>query len=198
MKLYLAYGANTNREQMAVRCPDARYVCNVTLQDHRLVFRGVADVVQKSGAKVECAMWAITENCEKALDRFEGFPYMYVKRYITTHLNGKRHRVMLYVMHSQPTRGQHIPPESYERTLRDGYKTHGLPLRQINDAIRRAASWEEKHPPVTRYAGKWAKEDAQRREPRPFGAPRVIEVGDDEAVDAALASIRESLGGEAA
>lgn len=190
MKLYLAYGANTNREQMKVRCPAARYICNIKLENHRLVFRGVADVVQKSGSNVECAMWAITPECEKSLDRFEGFPYMYVKRYITTHLNGHRHRVMLYVMRAQSTRGQSLPPKSYEETLRGGYRDHGLPLRQIDNAMRRAAEWEVKHEPTIRYEGRWAKEDAKRREPKPFGVPRVIDVGDDEAVEAALDSIR--------
>ena len=101
MKLYLAYGANTHFDAMDMRCPKARYICNITVNHHQLVFRGVADVAPKRGARVECALWLITPQDEAALDRFEGFPNLYVKKYITTHILGRRHRVMLYVMRNQ-------------------------------------------------------------------------------------------------
>lgn len=139
MKLYLAYGANTNLANMTVRCPEAKYVCNVTLAEHRLVFRGVADIVASRGNKVVCAMWAISPKDEEALDRFEGFPNLYVKRYVTIHIQGQRHRVMFYVMRTR--RYEAAPSERYEQTLRVGYVECGMPEAQIDLAIKRAKAW---------------------------------------------------------
>lgn len=142
MKLYLAYGANTNLRSMRTRCPAARYVCNITLNHHTLVFRGVADVVPKRGARVHCALWLLTDACEKALDQFEGFPHLYVKKYVTLHLDGRRHRVMLYVMRNPDSRGQSLPSRSYEDCLRNGYHDCGISTRQIDAAMSRAAEYE--------------------------------------------------------
>lgn len=136
MKLYLAYGANTNFTNMSERCPDARYICNVTLHDFRLVFRGVADVVPSRNGKVVCAMWAISAEDEKALDAFEGFPRAYVKRYVTLTLRGRRHRVMFYVMRNP--RGEYPPYPLYEACLREGYEHCGMPQAQITKAATRA------------------------------------------------------------
>ena len=44
MALYLAYGMNTNIDQMASRCPGSVSIGRVDIPDHRLVFRGVADI----------------------------------------------------------------------------------------------------------------------------------------------------------
>jgi gamma-glutamylcyclotransferase (GGCT)/AIG2-like uncharacterized protein YtfP len=143
MKLYLAYGANTNKPHMDVRCPDAKYVCNVTLHHHRLAFRGVADVVPQRGARVVCALWLISPQDEAALDRFEGFPYSYVKRYVTMNLNGRRHRAMFYVMRNR--RYESEPSVGYEQCLREGYAQCGMPIGQIDAAIKRAVAWRAKH-----------------------------------------------------
>ena len=40
--IYMAYGSNLNREQMAHRCPTARVLGSAELTDHRLLFRGRA------------------------------------------------------------------------------------------------------------------------------------------------------------
>ena len=37
MKLYIAYGSNTNRNSMAVRCPDAKYIGKSKLENKRRV-----------------------------------------------------------------------------------------------------------------------------------------------------------------
>lgn len=137
MKLYFAYGANTNLAQMARRCPSARYVCNVTLRNHQLVFRGVADVVPARDKTVRGALWLITPACEQALDGFEGFPLLYVKRYVTVRIAGKRRRIMFYVMRNRRYEG--LPSASYEECLRTGYGDCGMPEAQIDDAIQRAA-----------------------------------------------------------
>jgi len=155
MKLYLAYGANTNTANMSVRCPDARYVGNITLRGYRLVFRGVADLSKAKGEKVTCAMWLISPKDELALDGFEGFPNLYIKHYVTVRLRGKSHSVMFYAMR---TRRYEAPPsERYEATLREGYTQCGMSTKQIDRAISHAKAWQAVHgvPAQVRH-GKWA------------------------------------------
>ena len=45
-KLYLAYGSNLNKRQMAVRCPDAKPVGAAMIYGWELCFRGVADIAE--------------------------------------------------------------------------------------------------------------------------------------------------------
>lgn len=172
MKLYLAYGANTNFDNMRVRCPEAKYVGNVTIKDHRLVFRGVADLASLRGSKVVCAMWVISPKDELALDTFEGFPNLYVKRYITVRLQGKRHRVMFYVMRARKYESE--PSERYEATLRKGYDDCGMDASQIDKAIKQAKAWAEKHGATRNVGhGSWG------TKPAPVAKPEVDDEDDE-------------------
>lgn len=156
-KLYLAYGANTNRDHMRRRCPAAQYICNLTVPDHQLIFRGVADVVYAPGRETQCALWLITPKCEAALDAFEGFPYGYTKKYINIELDDRRHRAMLYVMTVQRRRGQHEPYPSYEECLREGYADCGLPGEQIDEAIALVGKWHKRASVIQRAAARQAR-----------------------------------------
>lgn len=137
-RIYFAYGANTNIDSMARRCPDAAPVGRMRLSDYRLVFRGVADVEPFEGRHVSGALWWITEDCEASLDRFEGYPLHYVKRQTTVKLNGEVLPVMFYVM--RQCNGTGAPPERYELTLREGYDAFGIPQAQIDKAIYESVS----------------------------------------------------------
>ena len=83
-KLYIAYGSNLDRRQMARRCPTAEVVCSGMLYGHELLFRGsqfgaVATVEPKPGACVPVLVWKIKPSDERALDLYEGFPHLYRK-----------------------------------------------------------------------------------------------------------------------
>lgn len=138
--LMVAYGANTNFESMALRCPESVYLGNVAIEDYRLVFRTVADVIEAKGCTLYAALWAVTEKDERSLDRFEGVPTLYVKRYFDIKFpDGKTRRALCYMMRG-PRNDRMEPPVSYENTLRSGYTACGLPLGQIDVAIADAAS----------------------------------------------------------
>ena len=79
MKLYFAYGANLNQANMAWRCADAVAVQPFYLQDWRLAFSAVATVQPCKGDRVPGALWAISDQDEAALDRFEAWPSLYRK-----------------------------------------------------------------------------------------------------------------------
>jgi gamma-glutamylcyclotransferase (GGCT)/AIG2-like uncharacterized protein YtfP len=131
--LYFAYGANTNHEAMKLRCPEAIPYRPITLSGYKLAFRGVADVIPQEDSKVAGMLWWITKSCEKRLDRFEGFPNLYVKEYGVLTIDGKREFVMFYVMND----ASHFSPPypSYEECLREGYKQSHLPAEQLDIAI---------------------------------------------------------------
>jgi gamma-glutamylcyclotransferase (GGCT)/AIG2-like uncharacterized protein YtfP len=179
MKLYFAYGANTSFDNMNRRCPGAKYVCNVTMHNFKLVMRGVADLQPQRNAKVQGAMWLISPENEAALDRFEGFPRSYVKRYVTMRLNGKRYRVMFYVM--RQAFWQDEPSEAYEAVLRSGYADSGLPELQLDRAISAAMAWRERHPDAAGRTSSWD---------RPKSKPAAAN-DDDAAKDAADQTVAE-------
>jgi len=145
-KLYFAYGSNLHLGQMSVRCPGASPVARVTLRDHRLIFRGVADVVYSPGDSVEGAVYSITPSDELALDRYEGFIAsapehgLYRKEWFRVRRgDGSIERVMFYAMN----RGKgHAPSQSYLRTIREGYADWGIDEASLLQAAR-AHGWTE-------------------------------------------------------
>jgi gamma-glutamylcyclotransferase (GGCT)/AIG2-like uncharacterized protein YtfP len=76
---YFAYGSNLNQEQMRARCPDSRPMFTAILPSYRLVFAGwsrqwrggVASVVPIRGDRVRGAIYEVTEQCLRRLDRYE-------------------------------------------------------------------------------------------------------------------------------
>ena len=93
-KLYIAYGSNLDRGQMARRCPTAEVVCSGMLYGHELLFRGsqfgaVATVEPKPGACVPVLVWKIKPSDERALDLYEGFPHLYRKENQIIHMPKK-------------------------------------------------------------------------------------------------------------
>jgi hypothetical protein len=155
--LYAAYGMNTARAGMLTRCPHAVPAGVVLLRNHKLVFRGVADVTFSLGRQVHLALWWFTEACETSLDRLEGFRQsdpdggLYGKRWFTMKgdhpLAGRD--AMLYVMNSRDYVS--TPSESYERMLRTGYSEFNMPAAQIDRAIAEAQTVEAARPRAVQY-----------------------------------------------
>ena len=76
--LYLAYGSNLNVKQMEIRCPRAKIMGSFLLPNYKLVFRGVADIEESEGDYCPVGLWKITRKCLGALDRYEGYPTLYL------------------------------------------------------------------------------------------------------------------------
>jgi gamma-glutamylcyclotransferase (GGCT)/AIG2-like uncharacterized protein YtfP len=135
MKLYLAYGANLNREEMAWRCPQARPVQGVELPDWQLDFCQHATITPRPGARLAAGIWSITDACEHSLDQFEGWPTYYRKEIIeVTGLS-----VMVYRMnHVVPA----TPSAGYLKCLAQGYQDWGMDLDLLWQAYERAEDGE--------------------------------------------------------
>ena len=61
VKLYFAYGMNTNQEEMAYRCPSAVPMGRAILPGYRLEFKSFATIVSDPKETVEGVLWTITE-----------------------------------------------------------------------------------------------------------------------------------------
>lgn len=131
--LYLAYGMNTNIDQMASRCPGSISIGRVDIPDYRLVFRGVADIEYCPGSVLQTVMWDITSDCEMALDILEGYPTFYTKKYLSVEIGKKTYQAMVYQMVGDRLDYSH-PSMYYQNMLEEGYQDHGLDLNQIYEA----------------------------------------------------------------
>lgn len=150
VKLYFAYGSNINLEQMVYRCPDAQVVGPVALEGYELLFRGsgVATIGPKAGSTVHGLLWQLTPDCERSLDRYEGYPHLYGKQPVTVRdAQGRELTVMAYVM-SERYRAPAVPPTSYYQGILEGYRQSGLPV----EALKKA--WANAVREVHEYSGR--------------------------------------------
>tara|TARA_R100000808_G_scaffold9248_4_gene25483 strand:- start:1396 stop:1821 length:426 start_codon:yes stop_codon:yes gene_type:complete len=127
--LYLGYGMNMNVDSMASRCPAAVSLGGFYLPNYRLVFRGVADVVEDKDSYVPVALWLITKKCLKSLDQLEGYPSLYNRKII----NG---RWWMYYMNDKSFLAP--PSEHYYKTIENGYDAFDLDSRSIRVAKKEA------------------------------------------------------------
>lgn len=125
--LYLAYGSNLNLGQMRARCPRAEPLYSMIINNYRLVFRGVADMIRDEGAKCAIGVFNITEQCEASLDIYEGYPRMYDKKI----LNIGGEEIMTYSMNSQTI---NPPTELYYNGIFEGYEDFGLDTTLLEQA----------------------------------------------------------------
>jgi gamma-glutamylcyclotransferase (GGCT)/AIG2-like uncharacterized protein YtfP len=137
--LYIAYGSNLHREQMAYRCPDAKVVGTAMLEGYQLLFRGgrrgaVATVEPCKGKQVPVLIWSISEADERRLDIYEGWPRLYIKEYLPVKVGGKQQNAMMYVMTDGHELGE--PSPGYYATIASGYKDFKFDLSFLNQAVK--------------------------------------------------------------
>jgi len=130
-RLYLAYGSNLHKEQMAYRCPDATVSGVGFLEGYELLFKGsktgsYLTVEPREGSQVPVAAWLVSEADERRLDRYEGFPAFYYKKELVLPIwnlkSGRvsRRRAFVYIMHEERKLG--VPSLVYWRTCHEGYR----------------------------------------------------------------------------
>ena len=146
-RYYIAYGSNLSVEQMAVRCPDAKIVGTAVLKNWKLVFKVHADIEPCEGRVVPVLVWEISEDDEKKLDLYEGFPSYYIKRELqvmVTDLNGKHSKKVIAMVYTM-TEGHSIRlPTKYYDVLAEGYERFGFNRYQLELALKEVN--EEKEP----------------------------------------------------
>ena len=140
-RYYFAYGSNTNLDQMSHRCPGAKPIASVMLNNYTLGFNGksngwgVANVRRRNGSAVQGVLWEIAPECERSLDVYEGFPALYTKKNVTvTTDDGTPYKAMMYVMtkkYCEPA----IPSKQYYKGICEGFRQNALPLCSLEIAL---------------------------------------------------------------
>ena len=134
-KLYFAYGMNTNRDEMAYRCPTAVPMGKAILQGYRFEFKSFATIVPSPGESVEGVLWTITDSDEAALDILEGYPEFYDKRHVKVN-QGIDYIAMTYIMN--PREQNYPPSDGYYSMVSEGYQQFGLSQQQLLEARSRS------------------------------------------------------------
>ena len=138
-KIYAAYGSNMNLEQMLHRCPGAKVIGVGQVENYKLTFRGrgngVANIERGQGSTVPIVLWEITARCEKALDIYEGYPRLYVKRDIEVVTETGIIIAMAYVMLKKYEKLPAEPSQYYLDIISDGYVDNEIPLGTLLEAV---------------------------------------------------------------
>ena len=150
-KYYIAYGSNLNTEQMMWRCPTARIVGTGFIHGYELLFKGSKSgsyltIEKNDDSEVPVAVWKIDVDCEKSLDRYEGFPSFYYKKEFTIDVTGIKSKkqyhldAFAYIMHEERKIG--IPSREYVITCIQGYEIFGFDIKYLEKAYRRSQEEE--------------------------------------------------------
>ena len=131
--LYFAYGMNTNRAQMAARCPMAKSLGRAVLYNHEFRFARHADIIENPEFATQGVLWGITPECELNLDALEGFPTYYLKKQVNVFHNGKSVNCMVYYMAGEEVDA--FPSDGYLEMLFEGYKEHNVDTKQIYESL---------------------------------------------------------------
>lgn len=132
---YLAYGSNCNVFQMRHRCPTAEPIGTTTLPGYELRFSYHADVMEKAGASVICAVWKLMPDDVAELDMYEGYPSYYIKKFVEVDIpDVGRTKALLYEMSPHRERALQPPAPSYAECIREGYRDFGIPETQMTSA----------------------------------------------------------------
>lgn len=131
--LYFAYGANTNVDSMAHRCPTALDLGPACLPNYQYRFSHHADVAPGPSV-VHGVLWDITKDDLDALDRFEGYPDYYERKTVLVEHQGVLKEALVYYMTGNSTISP--PSQGYLDMVLDGFEEHGVDTAQILEALK--------------------------------------------------------------
>lgn len=139
--LYFAYGSNMNLKQMKIRCPDARFIRRAYLEGFKFVYDGfsqfrggaVANIAKDRESTVWGALFEITELCLDALDKFEGYPYVYDRKVlIVKDDEGNEYQAWVYL---REPREEGKPSKHYFQIVLEGARKCKLPEKYVKKFI---------------------------------------------------------------
>ncbi|MBQ3450040.1 MAG: gamma-glutamylcyclotransferase [Synergistaceae bacterium] len=148
-RYYIAYGSNLSIEQMKIRTPDAVIVGTSVLKDWRLLFRRYATIKKCEGFQVPVLVWKISEQDEKNLDIYEGYPKFYTKKELkiaVKSLNGDdlgKLTSMVYIMTKKAVKSRRknpLPHPYYYLVIERGYSAFRFDDKILKKALSEAVS----------------------------------------------------------
>ena len=141
-RYYIAYGSNLNIRQMRMRCPHATICGTARLSGWELLFKGsktgsYLTIEKCETGTVPIVIWEVTAQDEKALDRYEGYPRLYIKQTLEVRtFDGQRVPVMAYIMNPELHLKPSLPPRDYYLGIKTGYEQNGLPVGCLKYAFK--------------------------------------------------------------
>lgn len=126
---YFAYASNLNHKQIKERCPGSQPKFRAVLPNYRLIFAGwsrqwrggVASIKPFQGEKVVGAVYEITEECLRRLDKYEGYPHVYNRiNVLVIDEEGEATRATTYIKREQSEETQ--PSREYLAIIQQGYR----------------------------------------------------------------------------
>ena len=135
--LYFAYGANLDIRGMELRCPGHKRIGRAVLKNYRLMFKSVADIEPAANHIVHGALYEITQEHLRSLDRFEGYPEFYIRKSLLVFTDdGKEVNAIVYLMNN---RYQYSSPHrGYLNIILSGCRQWQLPQKYIQYIVTRA------------------------------------------------------------
>lgn len=121
----IAYGANMDIDKMKMRCPNAELVGIGWVTGMKMEFHKYATLMKTANNedRVPVALWRISQQDERRLDRYEGVPTFYTKHHADVTLNtGKEVRGLIYLM--EAIREERVDEGYYEK-LEASYRQLG-------------------------------------------------------------------------
>ena len=127
---YFAYASNLNQKQMRERCPDSKPLFRATLPNYKLVFidwsrqwrGGKASIRLFRGEKVPGAIYEVSEQCLRQIDRYES---SYNRLNVTVfNEDGEPIQAITYIKAGQSEETQ--PSAEYVSTIQQGYRDWGI------------------------------------------------------------------------
>lgn len=132
---YLAYGMNTNSQQMQMRCPGAVSLGPAYLPNYKLVCRYHFDIDPSEDNIMQAILWDIPEETLKNLDTLEGYPHYYNRIIVTAYTDQnltKSVDAIIYIMTNEAKNAGYKDPSShYLNSVQVGYQEHGLDMTQL-------------------------------------------------------------------
>ena len=145
MPIYFAFGSNLHPPQMAERCPGSRVLHPGVLKGYRLAFSGystrweggVATIVAEPASEVQGVLYDLTEEDQRNLDRFEGFPTVYARLQVKVEgRDGILHSAMTY---QKQNTGATAPSLRYFHQIWRAYRAFQLDeavlLKAVEDSL---------------------------------------------------------------
>lgn len=130
--LYFAYASNLSKDYMGSRCPDSIPVKKVALKNYKLVFNQLADIVKSQGDMVLGALYVISKDELKQLDKLEGYPDLYTR--IEVEVEDEKGKLYDAIVYTMVDKDIELPPEHYYNILVQGYEDWDLPIEHLEKA----------------------------------------------------------------
>ena len=147
MKFYTAYGSNMDLVQMQRRCENSKFVGTAKINGYRLAFKhsqsGAYSTIEKSDNHyVPAVVFEISDNDERCLDKYEGYPNFYHKDNMTVEMSdGGKCETMLYILREDAEFG--VPSAIYYDILARAYCHFNFDFNILSEALH--YSYEESY-----------------------------------------------------